>query len=174
MMPFPTEETCRTCTRSPLYCIVIVTTTPSSRPAEVLYHVKPVDQPNRSLRPLHTLHAHFSTATLLFSTLFFFSLCVPKLARNRLIYVLYNVKKCSEHCQKHHTINRLGWFRIPLKAPYHCSSHMVLYTITRYTWCNIVLIAWYTITHTWFRIPLYTWFLYTIVRYQRFRFRCVC
>ena len=133
MMRFSVKETCRLivkpCTSSPLYCIVMVTTTPSSSHAYLIVHRRWYWSTNSFVPPV----AH-STCTILatssFSTLFFFSSCVPSL-QAIVLYTLYNVEKMS-------------WI-LP-KLPYQGSVWMVLYTITHYIWFCISL-------YTWIRIP---------------------
>ena len=78
-----------------------------------LFFVIYVDQPIvRLVR--YTLYMHNFLAKQSFSTLFvFLPLVCTKLASNRPIYTPYNVEKYPEYCQRHHTIVRYEWFRIP-------------------------------------------------------------
>ena len=146
-MPFSIKETCRhivkPCTSSPLYCIVMVTTTPPSSHADLIVDrrwywstnssvpsvahavctilatsliVVGIDQSTLPFRPLHTLYAQFWQHCRSALHLSSIQLVCTKLASNRL-YKLYNVEKMSS---------------VLPKLRYHGSVWMVFYTITHY------------------------------------------
>ena len=181
MMPFSIKETYRSIvksgTSSPLYRIIIGTTTPASCHADFIVYRH--WYPSTNCFDPSVAHAACTILSMsLFSTSFFFSLCTSSLQAIVLITDKNTIVRYERFCKpylcKLFCAPSYIWCNIPSLVihdfvlripPLFCIPSIVIPYMGVYT---IVYMALYTITrYTWFCIPLYTRYmvLYMIVRY---------